>query len=270
MRLFDTHIHSLFSRDSKTPVESAIQAAISTGLEGLAFTDHCDFSVHEDHPDDFFDIEQHQAEIIELGRKYASQIQCCCGIEIGLQIEMAEHINAITTAHHFDIIIASLHWVYRQDPYRGAYYEGKSLKESYGGYLECLYQAAQFFQDYDVLGHYDYISRYSPYPKKSLRYKDFPDHLDSLLRLLITRGKCLELNTGSFRSRNGQQAPQFDPDLYKRYRELGGELVNLGSDAHEAARVGADFSYYAAQLKQIGFDYLCHYKNREPIFTLIS
>ena len=269
MHLIDTHVHSLFSRDSKTTVDLAVQAGIQAGLGGIAFTDHTDFSVDPDHPDDIFDIAQHQAQIAEAGHKYASQIQCYCGIEIGLQIEMAERINAVTSAHQFDIIIASLHWIYRQDPYRGAYYEGKTLKESYGGYLECLYQAAHFFQDYDVLGHYDYISRYSPYPQKSLRYRDFPDHLDSLLRLLITRGKCLELNTGTLRSRNGQDAPQFDAHLYTRYRELGGEIISLGSDAHEQARVGADFPYYAALLKQTGFKYLCHYKNRKPIFTLI-
>jgi len=263
----DTHTHSTFSRDSCCSVLQSVEAAITARLTGLSFTDHLDIGVPEGEVGDFFEIFEQQAAIEECIRKYGTQIQIYTGVEVGLQTHCLSEIEKMVSAHRFDIVIGSIHWVNHLDPYAGAYYTGKSLKEAYREYLEFFIDCIRQFSHFDVLGHYDYISRYAPYKEKTITYRAFTDHFDTLFKIAIENGKALELNTRSFLSRNGQPPPQFDTDVFKRYRELGGELVTLGSDAHDTVRLAADFGYYAAKLRQCGFTYLTHFKERKPVLT---
>jgi histidinol-phosphatase (PHP family) len=53
--------------------------------------------------------------------------------------------------------------------------------------------------------------------------------------------------------------------LLRRYKELGGELITVGSDAHIPSDVGKDVDTACELLKEIGFRYITVYKNREPI-----
>jgi len=266
MRFTDTHTHSTFSRDSIVSISQAAQAAIAANLAGISFTDHIDIGVPQGTVGDRLDIHAQQILIEENIPKYKGQIHLYKGIEVGLQTYYIEEIKQLIAAHRFDIVIGSVHIVNRLDPYYGDFYRNKSQQEAYREYLEYYVDCIRQCKDLDVLGHYDYISRYGPYPQKTLRYRSFPDQFDTLFRLMIENGKALELNTRSYVSRNGQ-APQFDPDVFKRFREMGGDMVTLGSDAHDPPRIGGDFACYAAKLKQCGFTYLVHFKERKPVFT---
>ena len=263
----DTHTHSAFSRDSICSVVESVEAGIAARIAGLSFTDHIDIGVPEGEVGDYFDISEQQAAIQECVRKYGKQIQIYTGVEVGLQTHCLPEIEKMISAHRFDIVIGSIHWVNLVDPYTGGYYRGKSLKEAYREYLEFYIDCIRGYRNFDILGHYDYISRYAPYKEKTITYRAFKDHFDTLFTIAIENGKAIELNTRSFLSRNGQPPPQFDPDVFKRYRELGGELVTLGSDAHDTIRLAADFEYYAARLKQCGFSYLTHFKERNHVLT---
>jgi len=263
----DTHTHSTFSRDSIVTVRESVEAAMATRLAGISFTDHLDIGVPKGFVGDYFEIPEQQDAIKKCIAQYGTQINIYTGIEVGLQTHCIKDIQKIISAHRFDIVIASIHWVNRLDPYQGEYYIGKSLHGAYREYLEYYIDCIQQFNDFNVLGHYDYISRYSPYREKTLTYRAFKDQFDSLFTIAIENGKALELNTRSFLPRNGQAPPQFDPDVFKRFTELGGEMVTLGSDAHESQRLAADFAYYAAKLKQCGVKYLTHFKEQKPILT---
>ena len=267
MTFTDTHTHSTFSRDSTVTVEQSVKAAIATRLAGISFTDHLDIGVPEGSVGDYFEIPEQQSAIKACIAQYGTEVNIYAGIEVGLQTHCLEEIQKIISAHRFDIVIGSIHWVNHLDPYQGDFYFNKSLKEAYREYLEYYIDCIRQFGDFDVLGHYDYISRYSPYTPKTLTYRSFKDELDALFKIAIENGKAIEVNTRSFLSRDGQQPPQFDPDVFKRYRELGGEMVTLGSDAHDRTRLAADFEYYAAKLRQCGLKYLTHFKERKPVLT---
>ena len=267
MTFVDTHTHSTFSRDSICSVAQSAQAAIAAKLCGISITDHLDIGSPKGSVGDCLDIDSQQSAIQTCIDQYGAQVNIYAGIEIGLQLHCLDEIKKVVSAHNFDIIIGSIHLVNQIDPYVGAFYVGKSLKESYREYLEYYIDCVRMFGDFDVLGHYDYISRYSPYKEKTLYYRDFKDQFDTLLQIAVANGKALELNTRSFLPRNGQPPPQFDPDVFKRFRELGGEMVTLGSDAHDTERLGEHFGYYAAKLKQCGFRYLAHFKARKPVFV---
>jgi len=266
----DTHTHSNFSRDSQITVKQSVEAAIASGLAGISFTDHLDIGVPQGTIGDYFEISEQQSAIKACIDQYGASIGIYAGIEVGLQKHCIEDIKKIISAHRFDIVIGSIHWVNHIVPYYGEYYINKSLNEAYREYLEYYIDCIRQFDDFDVLGHYDYISRYSPYTQKTLTYSAFKDHFDFLFKIAIENGKALELNTRSFLPRNNQAPPQFDPDVFRRFRELGGEMVTLGSDAHNTTRFAADFACYAAKLKECGFKYLSHFKERKPVFTPID
>jgi histidinol-phosphatase (PHP family) len=271
MVLFDTHNHSQFSFDGKrTSVEASARAAAEAGLGGICFTDHCDHYVppmkasFENVVPEYFNVEEQQAEISRVQSLIGDRTRLLKGIEIGMYEECHEQIRKVLDENSFDQIIASVHYIEKTDPYYGGYYDGKDWKQAYGTYLETIYREMKWLEDFDIMGHYDYIVRYASYPVTSIRYRDFSDIFDEMFRYLIQEGKALEINTKSYEGHRGRMV-ELDNDVLLRYREMGGEIVSLGSDSHEPSRVGAGFTRHAAFLKSLGFRWTAHYESRRLI-----
>jgi histidinol-phosphatase (PHP family) len=271
MVLFDNHNHSQFSFDGKrTSVEASARAAAEAGLGGICFTDHCDHYVppmkasFENVVPEYFNVEEQQAEISRVQSLIGDRTRLLKGIEIGIYEECHEQIRKVLDENSFDQIIASVHYIEKTDPYYGGYYDGKDWKQAYGTYLETIYREMKWLEDFDIMGHYDYIVRYASYPVTSIRYRDFSDIFDEMFRYLIQEGKALEINTKSYEGHRGRMVEP-DNDVLLRYREMGGEIVSLGSDSHEPSRVGAGFTRHAAFLKSLGFRWTAHYESRRLI-----
>ena len=272
MHLFDNHNHSEFSFDGKrSSVEKASLAALENGLSGIAFTDHCDFFVpqmkaqHENLVPETFDVELQQKEIDRVQSLIGDgSLKILKGIEVGMHENHHEDIRRILSGNRFDQVIASVHYLDGVDPYYGGYYEGKDWKSAYGLYLETIFHEMTWLKDFDIMGHYDYIVRYAPYPQTCLRYRDFSDILDEMFRYLISEEKALEVNTKSYQDYKGRNVTP-DLEVLKRYRDLGGEIVSLGSDSHDPGRVGHEFVRFAALLKSLGFRWTAHYEKRKLV-----
>jgi len=271
MVLFDNHNHSQFSFDGKrTSVEDSARAAVSLGLGGLCFSDHCDHyvppmkaSFREVVPE-YFDVAQQQEEISRIQDMLGSSIKILKGIEIGMYEDCHDEIRNVLNENSFDQVIASVHYIEKTDPYYGGYYEGKDWKEAYGKYLETIYREMTWLEDFDIMGHYDYIVRYALYSKSSILYRDFSDIFDEIFRYLIHEGKALEINTKSYEGYRGRIVG-LDENVLLRYREMGGEIISLGSDSHEPSRVGAGFLHHAGHLKSLGFRWTAHYEKRQLV-----
>jgi histidinol phosphatase-like PHP family hydrolase len=54
------------------------------------------------------------------------------------------------------------------------------------------------------------------------------------------------------------------PEILEKYRELGGYLITLGSDAHILSEAAANFEKAVSLLKKLGFKDVYYYKNRRP------
>ncbi|NTV90463.1 MAG: histidinol phosphate phosphatase, partial [Clostridiales bacterium] len=152
------------------------------------------------------------------------------------------------------------------DPYKGVYYKDKSSKEAYGGYLLEILRMVEDFKDFDNVGHFEYITRYAGYDDRMLRYREHSEVFDEIFRKLIYSGRGFELNTASFRDKTGIKTIDFDTDILIRYRELGGEIISLGSDAHQPEYLGYKFGYFSELLKQKGYRYVARYESRKPVF----
>ncbi|MBO8485109.1 MAG: histidinol-phosphatase HisJ family protein [Bacteroidetes bacterium] len=275
--LFDNHSHSQFSFDGgKTTVMASAVSAREKGLSGICFTDHCDFYVppmkaaFEHLVPETFDVKAQQDEIDRVNRETGSKgFRVFKGVEIGLQKNSREKIREFLSENSFDGIIASVHYLDETDPFFGGYYQGKDWKTAYGHYLETLYEEMKWLGDFDIMGHYDYVARYAPYPQESIFYNDFSDIFDEILKYLAENGKALEINTKTYQDYKGR-TPVLDKNILLRFREFGGEAISLGSDSHDPVRPGDKFERYAGFIRNAGFRFIAHFENRRLCMTPIQ
>lgn len=269
--MFDCHVHSSFSGDSDMPAELACDHAIKLRFEGIAFTDHFDY----DFPGytDFYmvDFDKHTVFMDGLKEKYKGRLNVIKGIEVGIQPHVIARTAEKLSGYSYDFIIGAVHIIGGGDPYTEEFYIGKTKHKAYADYLEELIYMIDNFHDYDVLGHIDFISRKNNYNDRTLRYRDHSDLFDTIFKKIISAGKGIEINTGTYREKaNGIPHTCFDRNIVKRYRELGGEIISLGSDAHKTEYIGYNFDYFANILLEAGFKYTTHFENRKPVFDRIQ
>ncbi len=276
MKFFDNHNHSTFSPDSVSSVEAAIRRAMELGLAGLAITDHYDIDAPSRDQEFSFDPAEQQAEIdrvvMELGGDMLRNgFQVMKGIEVGLQPGIMDKIKSFTSSYNFDTVIASIHFVDGTDPYMGTYYGDKEPFQAFSHVLEVMYQTAVAYRDFDILGHYDYVARYSPYGpgSRDITMAKFGDWIEPILKFLAQEGKTFEINTKTYKNHKGY-VPTLDTAILRRFRELGGEALSLGSDSHNTDRIGDEFEKYAHIAKQCGFRYLVYFKERKPQYYRID
>lgn len=264
----DYHLHSSFSGDCDTPLETMVQSAIAKGLTHLCFTEHMDFDypVSEDAPAGFFEVntDSYLYELVRCREKYASEIRINFGIELGLQPALARKLYFYAKFYHFDFVIGSSHIVNGKDPYYAGYFEGRTEEEGYREYFSSIIENAKIMTNYDVYGHLDYVVRYGPHLDLEYSYEKYRDLFDTILNLLLAQGKGIELNTGGLRKGLKEANPCMD--VLKRYRKLGGEIITVGSDAHAARDVAADFRRAAQMLEECGFKYYTIFEQRTPEF----
>lgn len=264
--LADYHLHSDFSGDCCASMESMIQAGIAQGLAQMCFTEHQDFDFPYTcaNPPEVFSLntDSYLYELIQCREKYAGQIEILFGVELGIQPHITKELSRYAKSYDFDFIIASSHVCGGHDPFYPAFFEGRSEKDAYLEYFNSIYENIRKFENYDVYGHLDYVVRYGPNKDAAYTYQKYHDILNSILLLLLEKEKGLELNTGGLRS--GLREPNPCIDILKRYRELGGEIITIGSDAHTPETVAENFKKAADILAACGFRYYSVFRNRVP------
>lgn len=262
--LWDTHMHSQFSGDSKAPQEDMIAAAMEKELSGICFTDHLDID-YPGEPELFLlDLPNYSASVFALQEKYADRLAVRFGVELGLQPHLAAVHKDILSQYPFDFVIGSSHVVNGFDPYYPLYWKTRTEEEGYREYFSSIIKNIRAFDRFDVYGHIDYVVRYGPNRNQYYTYQKYADVIDEILKLLIEKGKGIEINTGGFKYGLGHPNPT--EEIIARYRELGGEIITLGADAHMPEHVAFDFEKIPGILKEAGFSYYTVFKNRKPEF----
>lgn len=269
MKLFDNHTHSYFSADSEMDIYEAVARAEDLGLGGIVLTDHIDLGEHQGTKDFIFDVAAQQSAIDDaverLGLGGKGSVELLKGIEIGIDIPSEEAIFKVLRENSYDCVIASQHLIDGYDPYWGGYYDNCDYKYAYSHYLEVFYEGMVRMKDFDIIGHYDYIVRYAHYPQNAITYREFGDILDAIFKYLIDNGKSLEINTKTYQLYRGRE-PWLDIEVLKRFRELGGEALSFGSDAHAVGRIADKFEWCREVSKRAGIEYEVCYKGRKPYY----
>ena len=262
----DCHLHSSFSGDSHIPMEEMVLRGIAQGLDTMCFTEHNDF----DYPDQedldgtvfLLNTDSYLYDLAKLKEKYAGKIRLLFGVELGLQPKVLRQNAAYAKSHAFDFIIGSSHLCHDRDVYYPDFFHGRTTPEALREYFESVLENIRKFSNFDVYGHLDYAVRYAPEKDRGYSYSAFHDIFDEILKALLDKGIGLELNTGGIK--DGMH--DFHPcmDVLKRYRELGGEIITVGSDSHAPEHIGDSFDRAAEVLRTCGFRYYCIFEKRIP------
>ena len=164
----------------------------------------------------------------------------------------------------FDFVLGSVHFVDELDVYYQPYWEGKTIREAEQRYLEETLVCVQAHEDFDVLGHLTYISKCRAHPApRPVPFAEHREIIDEILRLLAQKGKGMEMNTSGV-DRCGDFLPR--EEFFRRFKELGGEIVTIGSDAHIPEHIGFRFEEAQELLRSCGFRYFTTYTQRKPEF----
>lgn len=278
MILADIHMHTSFSSDSQAPMESMIQGAIDKGLKTICFTEHLDYEYPGDDGQGLFmvDIDAYKKKLFELKEIYENDIEVLFGIEFGLLPHLAEKYSKVAAAHDFDFIIGSSHLVpapwypdspRHGDPYDDEFWSGRTVDQICEAYFQSIINNVHSYKNFDTYGHIDYVIRYAPEKNKGYTYKKYADILDEVLKTLISNDRALEINTAGYKYGLGQPHPQ--ADILKRYKELGGEKITIGADAHRPDHIAYDFKKAETLLQDLGFKYYTIFKKRQPVMIAL-
>lgn len=262
----DVHMHCGFSNDSETRPEDMVESAIAKGLSVICFTDHYDKDNLDWGDEAIFDVESYFQKMIELQEEYRDRIEIRIGAEIGMQPYLAEYYQNFMAQHPFDFVIGSVHSVLEHDVALD-FFQKHSDPEGYKIYFEEMLQDVQKIKSYDVLGHLDYIVRYSNQGSKGFDLNDYMDIIEEILKQVIAHGKGIEMNMSGLKY--GLGAPHPQPEIIKRYRELGGEIITVGADGHIPEHIAYDYHLADDILKSCGFKYYTEFKGRKPLFVKI-
>lgn len=258
--MFDYHMHSTVSFDGHHSPEQMARAALDAGLREICFTDHIDHFPGSAEETMVFRQADYDAAYRDL---HMPGVKIRFGMEFGLLEDNAAQLQEDLKRRDFDFVLGSVHFLHGEDVYFAPYWNGKTVAQAYRDYLEGTLRCVQAHTDFDVLAHLTYICKCRDNPTHELlRYGDHRELIDEILRCLVKKGKGLEMNTSGV-DRCGGFLPT--ANIFRRFRELGGEIVTVGSDAHTFDRVG-QYTRDACRILGEIFGYVCTFESRTPVF----
>ncbi|MDD3253974.1 MAG: histidinol-phosphatase HisJ family protein [Lachnospiraceae bacterium] len=259
----DYHVHTCYSDDSECPMEDMVKRAIALRLDEIAFTDHVDYGVKTDLNCDYA---AYFKEIDALREKYRGQLVIRAGIEFGIQVQTVDLFQKDFEQYPFDFVILSNHQIDNQEFWDYSYQKGKTQQEYQEHYYEAIYEVVKRCKSYAVLGHLDMIKRYDQagdYPDEKIMH-----YVDLILKQVIADGKGIELNTSSFKYGLKDLMPS--RNILKRYRELGGTILTIGSDTHETVHLADHLDEVKRELIGLGYESFCTFERMKPIFHTLE
>ena len=284
----DYHLHCEYSDDSNEPMENQIQKAITLGLDEMCFTDHVDYGIKRDWDDPEGIIIRHAVEhgkevdlvlanvnypkyfeaLNTYQKKYASSISIKKGLEFGIQSITVDAYEKLYASYQddLDFILFSMHQVNNLEFWTQDFQKGKTQKEYNDEYYKEIYQTMQIFHHYSCLAHLDLLARYDEngiYP-----FENEKDIIAEILKYAIRDGKGIEINTSSWKY--GLKDTQPSRAILKLYKDLGGKIITVGSDAHETKYLASHIKdAYAILKNEIGINEICTFDHMQPIFHKI-
>lgn len=269
--LADQHIHSRCSEDGSVPMKELAAAAAELGLDHICFTDHCDMEYYAtgEYNPDCPDREKLMADFEEAAAAWGKKISLCLGIELGGAAHMPDRARKILSDLTPDLVIGSVHSFagepdfYMYGRREGQFENEEKCSEILGRYVRELCDLV-LLGDFDVMGHIGYPLRYIKREGFDMNLSGFYLELENLFRIIIEKGKGIEVNTSGLRNELKNTMPS--RDILRLYKKAGGEIITVGSDAHDAVSVGAGIREACRMLEDEGFRYLAVYRERKPEF----
>lgn len=261
----DMHTHSVNSHDSVCEIEDMCLMQIKKGAKIFAVTDHCDVFSYKDY-DIYTPIRNSADTVRRLNEKYGEKSLILSGVEIGDGFWYKSEYEKIHSLLAYDVILGSVHCVKYKDletPYSGIDFS-KLTNEQIYSYMDCYFNDMLEMirtTDFDVLAHMTCPLRYITGKYGiNVDLSAFDGKITEILKAIINKGIALEVNTSGYAAIKDSVPGK---EILKKYFDMGGYLITLGSDAHIAENASYCFDKAIDALKEIGFKNIYYYKNRE-------
>lgn len=278
--LIDCHNHTHNSPDgAEESVLCRCARAAELGIGVLAVTDHCEvnrfFSLAH------YGVEPNGYDTYDFGRDFELSMQentaakakapegvkLLCGIELGQathELALAEHIYADV---RLDFVIGSMHQLPGWDDFAFLDYSKVDAAALFHENLQEIARLART-DTYDVLGHITYALRYMAVAGVQLELAPYREELAEIFRIVIAKDKGIEINTSGLRQAYGDCFPNLE--CLKLYRELGGKILTIGSDAHTNADLGKGIARGLEIAREAGFTEITYFEKHEPQFIRLA
>jgi histidinol-phosphatase (PHP family) len=235
------------------------EVAIQRGLRGIALTEHAEWYPGDD-AYGYLSMPDYFTNLREVQEQSAGELTVLAGIELGNPQDFPTEVTPLLQAWPFDIVIGSVHWIDNLAGWEHPFFE-RGISAAYQRYFEeTLVMVDQ--AEYDILGHLDLVRRDSwTLFQQILPLKNYRDIIHQILESLIERGKGLEINTSSLRKGMAETLPNLE--VLRWYKELGGKVLVLGSDAHRAADIGSGFELARDMICAAGINQIAVFRQRQ-------
>ncbi|MDD2418204.1 MAG: histidinol-phosphatase HisJ family protein [Oscillospiraceae bacterium] len=264
--LTDFHMHTEYSPDSDSPMLNMCNAAVKSGMKEIAITDHVEMTAfYSKAYDKTIALSFEQAG--EMKKLFEGRLEIARGVELGEPLQGLEETELLLASHQFDFVLGSLHNLKNESDFYYYDYSGKDVTAMMDRYFSELLEMVEWGR-FHSLAHLTYPFRYMAKNLYPADYRTWWDKIDNVLLALIKKGIALEINTSGLRQDMGKTIP--DPLIICRFRELGGERVTIGSDAHTPGNVGQNIEDGIVVAKQAGFEYITVFHKGSPKMIKIN
>ncbi len=255
----DYHMHSNMSCDSRATMGEMCEAALAKGIQEIAFTEHFDSNPYDScsnfyRPDAFF-------EKLEAARRdYEPKgLRIRAGVELGEYHRWQHIIQPVLDEYRYDYVLGSLHWVGEYNVFDVNYFEQMPPERTVTDYFTELVEMVRV-GGFDVVAHADVLKRTAFTVYQRFEIADWEDLVRPVWQACIDKGIGLEINSSGLRMQVGQTQPTVE--ALRWYRQMGGELLTIGSDSHRPDHVGFGLEAALDVARDAGFKRLCTYEGR--------
>lgn len=266
LQLLDCHLHTAdFSCDSSEALQAYIDRGRELGLHTICTTEHVDFDPH-DYCYGYYDYTRHQEQRARVREQPVDGLNVLIGAEVEYQTQFAAQVRGFVVGTEYDFVVGGVHCACGRSVFERAFFEAPE-RERYLAYFDEVLHAAQSGL-FDVIGHLDIVKRYGVRHYGPFDPARYADAIDAILRACVDTGTGIEINTSGFRGPPQEPFPTLP--VLQRYRELGGEVLTIGSDAHRADDLARNVPDAIALAQAAGFQAITLFVDRQPTWLPIE
>jgi histidinol-phosphatase (PHP family) len=272
--LSDMHTHSDHSHDCKAPMRSIYAAERERGIKIMAIADHYDGFMYCDEEYDTSHIRNSIREADQITAEYDDDGFILRGIELGEGHWHPEKAKQIIAQNPFDVVVGAVHAVHNplfndktglKRAFSQLKYDQLTVRQTYDlidSYYNDTLEMVRTL-DIDICAHLTcvvgyFMTRHNIY----VDVRQFEDKIRQILQILIDKGIALEVNFSGYPN-SGVTSPH--KWIIELYRQMGGYLICMATDAHSPGRTGVGYDEGVQILKDIGFRHVFYYKDRKPV-----
>jgi len=275
IKMIDCHTHTSISPDGYDDAADSYEKACRLNLAAIAVTEHCEanrlygpekYSTKHSNDEHFFynyDIFQRSMEKNTLIKESCSSDTVFInGIELGQATHDTDAAEKIISDSRLDFTIGSMHELPGRDDFAFLDYKNENIEKLLLEYFEELLKLSEWGK-FDVLGHLTYPLRYI-IGEAGIKtdISAFDDIVRKIFTTLAAYDKGLEINTSGLRQPYGKTFP--DLKYLKLFKECGGKIISIGSDAHKTEHIGAGITEGTELAKAAGFEKIYYFIKHIP------